>query len=501
MRDAGRNLPHGGRGGVTPMAHEETPGDGPHGPDTADRAELARLRAEVARLRERAGTARQRKARTHALRRALAALLIALVALCAVTSVVGVWGARTTLDTDRWVATVGPLPADQDVNAALAAYVTREVFDRVDVEQRVREALPERASFLAAPVSKAARDHLRDMISALLGSDRFEDLWRATNRLAHERAVALLENRRQDVRVKGDTVTLDLLPLINNTLTALEQRLPTLFDKKLDLPTLSSGEIPPGLHDRIEQALGVSLPDDFGQIRLYNRHELGQLQEMVLLFKRAVVGLVIGVPLLLGVALWISPNRRRTLLQLGLWLVVTVTVLTSVLRGVREQILGQVMPGVYREGVRAALWTVFTTLRERGDQLLWLGAAVAAVAYLVGPGRLPVAVRAHTVRGARAAGGLASRAGRRLSTGAGPLPWVRAHADTLRTAGVVVAALVALLLSSWAGFLAVAVVLTAYEVAVTLLARGGSPPAGEARPGDGSETGAPPVGPQHGGTA
>ncbi|WJV50644.1 hypothetical protein [Streptomyces flavofungini] len=481
------------------MAHEEAADGGPAAKDTAAQAELERLRAEVEDLRARAGTERRR--RSLALRRALAAILIALVAVCAVTSVIGVWGARTTLDTDRWVATVGPLPGDPDVNAAVSTYITREVFDRVDVEERVRESLPERASFLAAPVSKAARDHLKNIISGLMETERFQDLWRATNRLAHERAVALLENRREDVRVEGDKVTLNLLPLVNNSLTALESRLPTLFDKKLDLPTLSSGEIPPELHDRIEKALGVSLPDDFGQITLYDRHELGQLQEMVLLFKRAVVGLVIAVPLLLGAALWISPNRRRTLLQLGLWLVVTVTVLAGVLRGVRDQILGQVTPGVYREGVRAAMWTIFTTLRERGDQLLWLGIAVAVVAYLVGPGRLPVAARAHAARGARATARFATRVGDRISEGAGPRPWIQEHADVLRTAGIVVAALVALLLSSWSGLLTVAVVLTVYEVTVTLLAHGGSPRTGEARPGSGSETGAPPASPQQGGTA
>ncbi|MFD0420011.1 hypothetical protein [Streptomyces sp. NPDC127108] len=484
------------------MAPEEAAGDGPSGTDTTTEAELARLRAEVETLRDRAGTERRRRERVFAVRRAVAAVLIALVAVCAVTSVVGVWGARTTLNTDRWVATVGPLPEDPDVNAAVSTYITREVFDRVDVEQRVREALPARASFLAAPVSKATRDHLQNIISGLMETERFQDLWRATNRIAHERAVALLENRREDVRVEGDKVTLNLLPLVNNSLTALESRLPTLFDKKLDLPTLSSGEIPPELHARIEKALGVSLPDDFGQITLYDRHELGQLQEMVLLFKRAVVALVIGVPLLLGVALWISPNRRRTLLQLGLWLVVTVTVLSSVLRGVRDQVLGQVTPGVYREGVRSAMWTIFTTLRERGDQLLWIGIVVAVVAYLVGPGRLPVAVRGHTAQGARAAARFATRAGHRVSEGAGPRPWIQAHADVLRTVGIVAAALVALLLSSWAGLLAVAVVLTVYEVTVTLLARGGGSPAkGEARPGSGSETGGPPVSPQQGGTA
>ncbi|MGY0022172.1 hypothetical protein [Streptomyces sp. cg35] len=475
------------------MSDERTPrqGDGAPAPDSPDESELVRLRAEVERLRDRAGAERRRQTRILSVRRAVAAVLIALVAVLSVTSVIGLWGSRTTLDTDRWVAAVGPLPEDPDVNAAVSTYLTNEIFVELDVRQRLSEALPPRASFLAAPVTGAVHDYLQKSISKLIATDRFEDLWRATNRFAHAQIVAVLEKKNENVRVSGDTVTLNLLPMVNNLLGSIEDQLPTLFGKKLDLPPLSSGEVPPGLHQRIEKALGVSLPADFAQIRLYNRHELGQLQEMVLLFKRAVVGLLIAVPVLLALALWASPNRRRTLLQLGLWLVVTVTVLSSVLRAVRDQLIGQVQPGVYRDGVAAALHTVFTTLRDRGDQLLWLGIVIALVAYLAGPGRLPVALRQHTAQGARATGRFLARAGERAAGRSPVRTWLVRHADVLRVAGVVVAVLVALALSSWTGLLVVALVLAAYEIALTLLARAGaSPPAGEAAAGAPAKTGA-----------
>ncbi|MGY0488093.1 hypothetical protein [Streptomyces sp. WG-D5] len=466
-----------------------------------DQAELERLRAEVELLRDRAGTERRRHARTLALRRLIAAVLVALVAVLAVTSVVGVWGSRTTLNTDRWIATVGPLPEDPKVNAAVSSYLADEIFDQLDVEQRLQEALPPRASFLAGPVTGAVHDFMREKISQLIATDQFQDLWRATNRFAHERIVALLEKRNENVQVRGDTVTLNLLPVVNNLLGALEDELPSVFGKKIDLPALSSGELPPGLHERIENAIGRDLPEDFAQIRLYNRHELGQLQDAVLLFKRAVVGLLIGVPVLLALSLWVSPNRRRTLLQLGLWLVVTVTVLTGVLRAVRDQLLGQVPEGVYRDGLRSALWTVFETLRERGDQLLWLGVGIAVLCYLVGPGRLPSALRRWTAQGARATGHALARAGERVRGERQLRPWLARHADVLRVGGAIVAALVSIVLSSWTGLLVVAVLLAAYEIAVTLVARtesaqdaagpGTSPPAGEAGPGPTAKTGAP----------
>ncbi|MFG3257399.1 hypothetical protein [Streptomyces sp. NPDC048172] len=464
-----------------------TPREGDAAPTQEDpRAELERLRAEVAELRARTGTGtgtgtetgKRRRAQLSGLRRALAAVLVALVAVCTLASVVGVWGARTTLNTDRWVATVGPLPADPDVNAAVSRRLTNQLFVSLDVRERLEDALPPRARFLAAPVTDSVRDYMRARISKMLKSDTFEGLWTGANRLAHARLVALLEGKAKNVQVKGSTVTLNLLPMANNAIAALEPELPQLFGKKLDLPTLTSGELPPGLHERIEKALGVSLPENFGQITLYDRDELRQLQLAVLVFKRGLVGLVIGTFVLLGLALWASPARRRTLLQLGLWLVVCVTVLTSVLRAVRDQLLGQVPEGVYRDGLRAAMWHVFATLRERGDQLLWFGIVLAVLAYVVGPGRLPVAARGGVRRAARATGTRVATAAHGLPARTAVRAWTRRHADVLRIAGLAVAALCALLLSSWTGLLVVAVLLAAYEIAVTLLARG-SPAQGE----------------------
>lgn len=193
---------------------------------------------------------------------------------------------------------------------------------------------------------------------------------------------------------------------------------------------------------------------------------------------------MIAVPVLLALSLWVSPNRRRTLLQLGLWLVVSVTVLTAVLRGVRDQLLGQMPEGVYRDGLRSALWTVFAMLRERGDQLLWLGVAIAVLCYLIGPGRLPSALRRWTAQGARATGHGVSRASEHLGKNKQLRPWLARHVDVLRVGGAVLAALLSILLSSWTALLVIAVLLAAYEIAVTLAARTGSSPRKVRRPRD-----------------
>ena len=450
----------------------------PSNPD-GDRSEVEQLREEVEGLRAEAAARTRRRGFGLTVRRTIAAVLIALVGFCTVASVIGVWGARTTLNTDRWVATVGPLPQDREVHAAVTKFLTDEVYGKLNVEARLAEALPPKASFLAAPVNGAVRDFVRDKVSELLGTDTFQSLWERTNRTAHAGIVAVLEDRAENVSVDGTTVTLNLLPLMNEVLKAVEDQLPTLFGKDLDLPAIGSGQIPPGLHDKIEDALGVSLPADFGQITLYDRDKLGPIQDAVLLFKRGVAGLVIGTFVLLGVALWVSPNRRRTVLQLGLWLVISVTVLTSVIRAVRDQLLSALPEGVYHDGVQAALYTVFATLRERGTQLLWLGIVLAVLAYLVGPGRLPRALRRYTAQGAKATGRFTASTAQQVATSGGLRTWVHRHVDALRVAGVVVAAVLALLFSSWTALLVLAALLAGYVLLVTLLARSAGPEAAD----------------------
>jgi hypothetical protein len=193
---------------------------------------------------------------------------------------------------------------------------------------------------------------------------------------------------------------------------------------------------------------------------------------------------VIGTLVLLLVAFVVSPRRRRTALQLGMWLVIAAVAITATLRAVRRQLEAQVPSGTYRDGVSHVIGTVTGLLRERGIQIIWLGLILAVVAYLVGPGRLPRWIRRHVSTGARATGRATAR-GSHLAAAYGPT-WIARHLDPVRVAGVIVAVALALLLSSWTGLLVVVITLAIYEVGVTVIARtAGAPPA----PDTGAATG------------
>jgi hypothetical protein len=117
-------------------------------------------------------------------------------------------------------------------------------------------------------------------------------------------------------------------------------------------------------------------------------------------------------------------------------------------------------------------------------QIIWIGAMLALVAYLVGPGRAPRWLRRQAARAARSTGRATGRAGH-LAAAHGPA-WIARYLDPVRIAGLIVAVVAALLLSSWTALLVVAVVLAVYEIGVTLIARSvtDQPPPGAASTGD-----------------
>jgi hypothetical protein len=433
--------------------------------------ELKLQREQLAAMREQLDTRAQRKRRVTVFRQIVAAVLVFFAAMGVTLSVVGLWAGNTTLNTDRWVATVSPLSEDPAVRSAVSTYTTTQLFTSLNVEQRVKEALPPKAAFLASPLSDQVHGFVQNSVTKVLASPQFAALWPAINKVAHQQVMNILNNNSAVVRTSGQTVTLNLLPVVNNVLSSLQQQVPTLFGKTVKLPTITNGQIPAGLQTKIESALGVKLPANFAAVPIYKGNQLSAAQQALVQFKRFVVALVVGSLLALGLAIWISPRRRRTTLQFGILLVITVVALTVVIRAVRTQLIDQVPAGVYRAGVDAGVQIVFTTLRTRGTQLLWLGIVIAVVAYLVGPGRGAVALRGWAVQ----AWAFLSRHARRLGSVAvadGP-GFARAHIDPLRIGGLVAAGILLIFFTSWAGLFWILVLLGLYELLVTAVAAAG----------------------------
>ena len=98
------------------------------------------------------------------LRRRLSRLFVFLTVLSLIVTVVGAWARAVALDTDQFVATVGPVINDPSVREALSVRLTDRVMD-LQVEERVSTALsgldqgrlPVSPALLAAPITDGIR--------------------------------------------------------------------------------------------------------------------------------------------------------------------------------------------------------------------------------------------------------------------------------------------------------------------------------------------------------
>jgi hypothetical protein len=145
-------------------------------------------------------------------------------------SLSAVWVRNTLLDTDNYVATVGPLASESQVQHAIANRVTDALFTNVDVEQKVADALPARAGFLAAPVSNGIRTAVKAATLRLAESSRFETLRKNANRRAQAAVANVLTGGGTRVSTENGTFAIDTAQIVDNVKQKLDARGITIFD-------------------------------------------------------------------------------------------------------------------------------------------------------------------------------------------------------------------------------------------------------------------------------
>ena len=159
-------------------------------------------------------------------RRILLILLVPVISLSVVESTLVIWSHQTLLDTDRWVATTGPLLDEPRVVNPLSAYLADQIVTTLQIQARAREALPDRAEFLAAPLADAVGRFLQTQANRFLSSDEGKQAWVGANRLAHEQLIAALRGESPLLGTANNMVTLDLSALLTAALQRIEPEAP-----------------------------------------------------------------------------------------------------------------------------------------------------------------------------------------------------------------------------------------------------------------------------------
>ena len=159
------------------------------------------------------------------------------------------------------------------------------------------------------------------------------------------------------------------MPFINDALASLEQQLSEIFNRQIDIPTITEDNVDQAV-GLLEQQFGVELPDDFGQIKVFESDALPAAQAAVVAMDRVLYALVALTLVLAIVAFVLSPRRLRTALWLGFGAAIGLIVVRRLALRLDDAIVARVTGETNQAAVGAVTSDVFQDLRDFTTLLL-----------------------------------------------------------------------------------------------------------------------------------
>lgn len=338
-------------------------------------------------------------------------------------SVLSLWAREVLFEPASVRSAVEQALLDPEVNDALAAYLTDQVFIAVPVQALVRERLPSSIDDVAPLLEGGLRTFVRDGITRALADERFRELVADASERSHRALMRVLDGGSlvDGVTLDDDEVTVNLLPLLGVGLARLQE---SGLLAGVSLPVLERDGDPAMQIRELEEALGRPLREDFGQLVVYRSEQvaeagtaLARAQQAMVLFRRSIA-VVIGLTVLSFLASVAFANgRRRALLFLALGVVAAMALGRALIRVAVDQVPTlAIQPGA-RAAARSIVSSLASGLFSLVSLALFVGLLLSLLAYLTGPDG-----RARSVR---------TRAGGSMS---GLADALRAHRDLVTVA-------------------------------------------------------------------
>lgn len=153
-------------------------------------------------------------------------MLLVLGLVLAPIAVVAAWANVELTNTDRFVATLGPLGSDPDVQAYLTTVIVASVDRAVDIDGVTHQAfaavtgpLGDTTAGALTRLEPAVADGLRSVVAravtAVVTSDQFAQVWEQVLRSSQQQAIGLLAGTGdRSINAQDDTVVLNIGPLL-----------------------------------------------------------------------------------------------------------------------------------------------------------------------------------------------------------------------------------------------------------------------------------------------
>ncbi|MFJ8634857.1 hypothetical protein [Streptomyces sp. NPDC093568] len=393
--------------------------------DAGDAELSPRERVELDELRRRVSALETKPPAHHPFRSLGSFLLILLAALLSLLSVVAVWANSIVQDTDRYVATVGPLASDPDVQKAVTNRVTDVVLERIDVDALVdqltdaaeQQGVPPRAAELLknldGPIESGLKQLVSGTVQRVVSSSAFDKVWVDANRRVHATLDEALTGEGEGaVQLKDDKVVIDVGPIVEQ----VKDRL------------VAAGFSPASKIPEVHTEFVVFASEDVGKIRTYVRvlEILGGWLPVIAL-------------LVAGAGVYVAFNRRHAVVGVAVAVFVAMLVLGIGLTVARDVYLDHLPRGTSQAAAGSVYDALVKFLRAGVRALGATALFVALAAFLSGPSRVAVLTRTGCRRSIGALRDVATSAGFRT----GPVgPFVHRYKRWIGAAILLIAAIV-----------------------------------------------------------
>ena len=339
--------------------------------------------------------------------RSIAAVLIFVIAAALTPlAMLGNWGHATVVNSEQFLATVGPLAESPQVQAAVSEAVSAAIVKQVDTTAIVGDFLggllnnDQLSASLSAPIAAGVNKLIGEIVQGFIASDAFQKVWVTLAGATQKSVVAILQGGNEGpVQMQGDQVVLDISDLLTAVQSQLVAQGVSLADK-------------------------VTVPASDRQIVLFEAPVVAQLQFVYSLTSPILQWFPLLMAILFGLAIILARRRPRMVLAVGIALVVTGGLTTWALGAGKTFFVDQ-LAGTVFGGASGIFWDTLLNYLMTGLQgLMIFGVVVAIAGWFAGSSRPARNVRSHVVAGLTEIGSSLPENG--LST------FLAARADTVR---------------------------------------------------------------------
>ena len=296
-------------------------------------------------------------------RRALPWILITLATVIGIVSVFALWGKRQLLENETFSQTSGELIQNEEIQTAVADFVTTSLFENVDVQAELTEKLPPQFAPLAGPATGALRNLANNLTLRALEQPKVQAIWEDAISTAHAQLIKLIEDRGEFVSTTGGVVTVDL------------------------------GEIASQIG--ISPSVTDKLPDSAASFEVVRSDDLEAAQRGIDLLQTLAYVLTALTLILLALAVAVAKGRRReSLRDVGIGFIVVGAVVLLFRGFAANVVVDQLSTTPATDAPIDSAFTISTSLlKETGQSILAYGIVILLAAWFAGPSSWAVSMR------------------------------------------------------------------------------------------------------------